>query len=74
MQDKLDRRMRVLESRETTKQRQTVSGLTHLLAAGRLSVEQCTNEELERLVAGLPGEVVDLSHMSDQELAAIVRG
>ena len=69
-----ERRMRVLESHETTKQRQTVSGLVHLLETGRLDIEQCTNEELERLVAGLPGEVVDLSHLSDQELAAIVRG
>lgn len=69
----IDRRMKLLESYATSMQRRTVSGLVALVASGKLSVRELTDEELERLAAGL-GEMIDLHHLSDDELEAIIDG
>jgi hypothetical protein len=64
--------MKVLEAYTTAQQRRTVGGLAALLASGKLRVEDCTDEELERIIAG--EQELRLQHLSDDELRAIIRG
>jgi hypothetical protein len=74
MPSKHDRRMRILETGAVTMQRRTLPGLVALCESGQLHMEQLTDEELQRLVAGLPGAVPDMRHLSDAELEAILAG
>ena len=67
-------RLTRLETAATVRQRKTVSGLVHLLETGRLGVEDCTDDELERLVSSLPGPSVELSNFTDAELERIIHG
>jgi hypothetical protein len=63
--------MRLLESYVSEQQRRSLSGLVALCEAGKISVTDLTDEELERLIAG---ETLDMRQLSDDELIAIIKG
>jgi hypothetical protein len=70
-----DKRMRVLESYALTAGRRTLPGLVALLETGQLSMNDLTDEELERIIAGAPGEdTIDVRRLSDDQLTAILNG
>jgi hypothetical protein len=85
MLGKQDKRMRLLEAHATTVERRTLAGLVRLVESGKLTVQQLTDQELERIVAGLPGDTgmvaalpddmgFDVRQLSDDELRAIIDG
>ncbi len=72
MYSKHAKRMRILETYALTVQRRTLPGLVALVKSGQLKVQDLSVEELERIIAGHSGEDVDVRHLSDEELAAII--
>jgi hypothetical protein len=85
MLGKQDKRMRLLEAHSTMLERRTLAGLVRLVESGKLTVRDLTDEELEKLVAGLPGDLgmvaalpddlgFNVSQLSDDELRAIIDG
>jgi hypothetical protein len=80
-----ERRMRLLEAQSTLLERRTLAGLQRMVETGKVSVRDLTDAELEKLVAGLPGDTgmvvalpddmgLDVSQLSDDELNAIIDG
>ena len=66
--------MRLIEGKAAVSKRRTLSGLIQMCEAGELRMEQLTDRELEWIIAGTPGEAVNLRHLSDDELATIING
>ncbi len=66
--------MRVLEGKAAVSKRRSLSGLIQMCESGELRMEQLTDRELEWIIAGTPGPVMDIQHLSDQELTTIING
>ncbi len=66
--------MRVLEGKAAVSKRRTLGGLIELCESGKLGMADLTDEELEWIIVGLPGDTVDVGHLSDDELNAIING
>lgn len=55
-------------------ERRTLPGLVRLLESGRLTIPELTDQELERIVSDVPPGEPDVRDLTDEELAAIIRG